>query len=120
MKRRNFIATTGTAALVGATSSLSAASSIYSSISSEVAIAEFSDSTKNVLDSFITELQFHLKDHSESQELITQLAKPMRIISKQAKKDNEAIIYKNKNGQYIKLSTQNGVEVIYISDDLPK
>jgi hypothetical protein len=120
MKRRNFISTTGTAALIGATSSLSAASSIYNNLSSETALMEFSDSTKKGLDNFINELQFHFKDHSESQMLISQLSKPMRIISKQEGKENQAIVYKNKTGNYIKISIQKGKEVVQISNDLLK
>ena len=46
--------------------------------------------------------------------LISQLATPLRIISKQGEKENQTIVYKNKNGQYIKLSTQNKKEIIKI------
>ncbi len=120
MKRRNFISTTGTAALIGATSSLSAASSVYNSFSSEAAMLEFSDKTKKVLDGFVESLNFNLKDKPANQQLSTQIAMPIRIIDKDFGRTSHTIIYKNKLGQYIKLSSEKGKETIYISNTLPR
>ena len=118
MKRRIFLSTTGTVGIAGAASGASLVSSIFTSISANVSLAEFSADTKKVLDHFVSELALNIHELGLNKADIASIARPVRIIKKEFNNDSHRIVYVNKAGSYIDLSIKNGLEQIRISNTL--
>jgi hypothetical protein len=114
MERRNFLAATGIVFASGITSNVTAATSTFNSFSAQVSLNEFSDTAKIGLDKFVSELEKGFESHSDKKELIKNTAMPVRIVKKESKRGEEVIIYKNRNGESIKICMKKGVETIYI------
>ncbi len=118
MKRRVFLSTTGALGIAGAASGASVVSSVYTSLSTNVSLAEFSPATKTILDHFVSELTLNGEEHGLKQDHIASIAMPVRIIKKEFNNKNQRIVYKNKAGNYVALSIKNGEKVIQISENL--
>lgn len=114
MERRNFLAATGIVFASGITSNVTAATSTFNSFSAQVSLNEFSDTAKIGLNKFVSELEKGFENHADKTELIKNTAMPIRIVEKQSKRGEEVIIYKNRNGESIKICMKKGVEKIYI------
>lgn len=108
MKRRNFLSATGVVIAAGMTSSVSAAGVTFNAMSSHAALNEFSDTAKAALENFKKGLKEGLCSFPDAKKLLHQTAMPVRIISKKSEKNLEQIIYKNQNGQYVRLTSANG------------
>ncbi len=120
MRRRNFIATSGTAVMVSAFTSLNATSSIYTSLSKSATLAEFPNEGINAIKKLTSELNRNL---SNRQDIIENLVTPIRIIKNQQKRDKLNMVYKNKAGDYVVLSVKKGKETFGFYKDhtaLPK
>jgi hypothetical protein len=117
MERRNFLSATSLVVATGFTFGLSAASSTFDDMSSYVSLNELSKPSKKVLDNFVNELEQNFGSHSDKDILVKRIAMPIRIINQSSKSGTEYVIYKNKAGQYVKLTLKDDVETIYISND---
>ena len=116
MRRRVFLSATSTFGIAGVASGSSVVSSIYTRISEHVSLAEFSSSSKSILDHFISELTLNIREHDLKEDYIASVAIPIIIIKKDYNNGQERIVYKNKAGNFIELSMKNGREIIRITN----
>ena len=117
MERRNFLSVTSLVVAIGFTFGLSAASSTFDDMSSYASLDEFSKSLKKVLDNFINELEQNFGSYSDKETLVKRIVIPTRMINQSSKSGTEYVIYKNKAGQYVKLTLEDDVKTIYMSND---
>lgn len=120
MRRRNFIATSSTAVMVSAFSSLNATSSVYTSLSTNATLAEFPNEGKLAIKKLTAELNRNL---IKDQKIIENLVTPVRIIKNQQKRGKLNMVYKNKVGDYVVLTVKSGKETFGFYKDhaaLPK
>lgn len=116
MKRRAFLTTSGTVGVFGAVSATSVASSVFNSINTSVLLEEFDTETRAALDNFLAKTTENIQSLELDEKLAKQIVMPVRIISKDAK--NQSIVYKNKQGAYVSLSVNDGVETVSITSSL--
>lgn len=117
MKRRNFIAATGVIFASTIASNVTAGTSTFNSLSSEAALNEFSKPTKTALKNFVGELEAGFIAHPNHKQLMKNIATPVRIIEKSSKRGVETISFKNRNGEFIKITIKKGVERVHISNE---
>jgi hypothetical protein len=103
MKRRIFLAASGTVGIATVVSGSSVISSAYSSISSNMLIEEFPSATKSLLDQFVADVTQNVQSLGLDRQLIARITTPTRIISKKEKGKKQEVIFKNKSGQSISL-----------------
>ena len=114
MKRRTFLAASGTVGIAGVVSGASVVSTVYTSMSTSILLEEFNVNTRNVLDKFMADVMLNTKALGLDENIATLLVMPAQIIDKKSTKNNQRIIYKNKSGDYISLSVTKGVERIEV------
>jgi hypothetical protein len=104
MKRRTFLTAASTIGAVSIASSATVVTSFYSDYSTSLLLEEFDSPAKVVLDKFVADVSENAKSLGLDSTLAKRLAMPVQII----KKDNKNIIYKNKAGQIISISSKDG------------
>ncbi len=109
MKRRTFLTAASTVGVVGVASSATVVSSVYNNLSLSVLLEDFDDSNKKVLDKFVANIKENTESLGLDAAFAKDLAMPVQIICMDSKKAGQNIIYKNKTGQIISLSVENGV-----------
>ena len=96
MKRRTFLTVTGTIGIAGAVSGATVVSSVYSSVSANLLIGEFSAPTKNAFDNFIENVAQNAQETEIDEKFIQQTVTPVQIINKKFDGNNHSIVFKNK------------------------
>jgi len=120
MKRREFLATTGTVGIASTVSGASIVSSTYSSISNSILLKEFTPELRSAFDKFKSEALLNAEDLGLDKKYALNVAMPAQIISKKAVNGHQSIVYKNKSGRYVSLTVNNGAERINISEKLDR
>ncbi len=118
MKRRQFLATTGTIGIASTISSAAVVSSTYSSVENSMLMEEFAPKLKSVFDKFVSDVALNCKELGLDKKYESRVAMPAHIISKKSTIGSQNIIYKNKSGGYISLTVTDGVERIKVLDTL--
>lgn len=118
MKRRTFLTASSTIGIVGAVSGSTVVSSVYTSMSTSVLLEEFDPATKGVYDKFIVDVKENIQDSEMDEKLANKVFTPVQIISKKTTGRNPQIVYKNKAGEYVRLSVINGNQKVEISKTL--
>jgi D-arabinose 1-dehydrogenase-like Zn-dependent alcohol dehydrogenase len=108
MKRRTFLSATSTIGIVGVASSATLATSLYTNLSTSVLLEDFNETSKKVLDKFVSDISENAKVLGLDSDLAKRIAMPVHIFSNVSSKNSQSITYKNKNGQYILLTVENG------------
>lgn len=120
MKRRTFLSAAGTLGIVGAASSTTLATAAYHGLSAQAALKEFTPLSKTTLDGFVKDLAQNLADYPYAKDLIHRTATPLLVMDKKITNKQHQIVYKNKAGQYITLTTSHKQQSVKITTDLPK
>ena len=119
MKRREFLATTGTVGIASTVSGASLVSSTYSSISNSILLKEFTPELKGALEKFKSEAILNAEDLGLDKKYALRVTMPTQIINKKSVKGLQRITYKNKAGNYVLLTVdKKGVESIQILETL--
>jgi len=111
MKRRTFLTAASTVGIVGVASSATVVSSVYNNLSVSVLLEEFDAPNKKILNKFVADITENAESLGIDPAFVKHIAMPVQIISNKTKKGNQNIIYKNKAGQIVSLSVENGVIV---------
>ena len=104
MKRRTFLTAASTIGVVSVASSATVVSSVYNNLSTSVLLEEFDSPSQIVLDKFIADINENTESLGLSSKFAKRLAMPVQIINN----EKQNIVYKNKAGQTISISTKNG------------
>ena len=118
MKRREFLATTGTVGIATTVSGASVVSSAYSSMSNSILLKEFTPELKSALKKFKSEALLNAEELGMDKKHALNVIMPAQIIRKEVISEGQRIVYKNKSGRFISLTINNGVEHIKISETL--
>lgn len=109
MKRRTFLTAASTVGIVGVASSATVVSSVYNNLSVSILLEEFDTSNKTILDKFVGDITENAENLALDVSFAKRMAMPVQIINKNQIGDKQSIIYKNKAGQTITISEENGV-----------
>ena len=110
MKRRTFLTAASTIGVVSVASSATVVSSVYNNLSTSVLLEEFDSSSIKILDKFVTDITENTELLGLDSKIAKRIAMPVQIISN--KKQN--ILYKNRDGQTISISTLNGKSCVKV------
>lgn len=114
MKRRTFLTAASTIGIIGAASSATLASSVYTNISTSVLLEEFDTPSKIVLDKFVSDITENAESLGLDTSLAKRMAMPTQILSKESTRGNQNITFRNRTGQLIQLTFKNGTGRILI------
>ncbi|MFT4535693.1 MAG: hypothetical protein ACI9P5_003063 [Saprospiraceae bacterium] len=112
MKRRTFLIAAGTVGRIGVASSAASVTPIYRNINTSVLLSEFISPVKIMLDKLVDDVTENIMSLGLDSKIAKRLAIPVHIISKDSSKGNQRIVYKNKAGQIISISTNNNIEKV--------
>jgi len=116
MKRRTFLTAASAIGAVTVASSATVVSSVYNNLSLSVLLEEFDTTSKNVLDKFVTDIAENAESLGLDSKFAKRIAMPVQILEINTKKNNQTITYKNKTGQNVLLSVENGEGKVMILD----
>ncbi|MEM9822030.1 MAG: hypothetical protein AAF985_13200 [Bacteroidota bacterium] len=114
MKRRIFLATSGTVGMASVVSGSTVISSVYSSINSSMLIDEFSAPVKKLFDQFVNDVTTNVQSLGLDEKWIKQISMPVHIVKKTDGKEQH-IVFKNKSGHSIGLSVGKKEGKIHIA-----
>ncbi|MFK8101969.1 MAG: hypothetical protein AB8G15_05585 [Saprospiraceae bacterium] len=115
MKRRSFLTATGTVGIASIVSGSTVASSVFSSINTNVLLEDFNDQSKTVLNEFMKDIVLNTKDLGLDADLAKNIVMPVLLLKNNTSGKNQNITYKNKFGDIVSLSTYKGKQQIKIS-----
>ncbi len=115
MKRRSFLTASGTVGIASIVSGSTVASSVFSSINTNVLLEDFNDDSKAVLDEFMKDVVLNTQGLGLDENLAKKIVMPVLLIKNNSNGKNQTITYKNKFGDLISLSTIKGKKQIKIS-----
>lgn len=108
MKRRTFLTATSTIGIVSAASGGTVVSSVYNDISSNILLEEFTTSSKNALNKFVSSINENTEAMGLDSNLGKKLAMPVKIIKNEIVKGDQTLLFKCKAGNNISISMENG------------